>query len=80
MDGGFVNSPIKLNKLVATAVRWDSTAILARAENLADRAVDIWPVPVVAADVAVMESEAVVDEDELDSLEELEEEIVDEQE
>ncbi|MBH8557914.1 DUF262 domain-containing protein [Hymenobacter negativus] len=45
LEGGFVGSPIRLNKLVATATQWNLDAILHRADALADIAVKIWPVP-----------------------------------
>jgi len=45
MEGGFRQSPIRLNESIASCDRWDETAITARAELLADLAVTIWPTP-----------------------------------
>lgn len=82
MDGGFVDSPIKLNKLVATEPMWNETAILKRADKLASLAIVIWPVPYVVEPVE-MTDEEVDEEAEGAALAEaglLETELVDEQE
>jgi len=57
IEGGFIDSPIKLNKSVATEVVWNEAAILKRANILASWAIAIWPVPQVAEPVAVVEEE-----------------------
>jgi uncharacterized protein with ParB-like and HNH nuclease domain len=61
MEGGFVNSPVKLNKSVADESIWNEAAILKRANMLADRAIAIWPVPKAATPVEMDEEE--VDEE-----------------
>ncbi|WP_051718360.1 DUF262 domain-containing protein [Hymenobacter sp. IS2118] len=61
LEGGFIDSPIKLNKSVATEPIWNEAAILKRANILADWAITIWPVPQVAEPVVVVEEE--VDEE-----------------
>lgn len=45
MPGGFADSPIRLNHLLATLAAWDEAAINKRAEELADLAVRIWSAP-----------------------------------
>lgn len=46
MEGGFRQSPIRLNESIASCHRWDQDAITSRAESLADLALEIWPTPV----------------------------------
>ena len=57
MHGGFQTSPIKLNKSVAEEPVWNKEAILRRANLLADWAITIWPAPVVAVPVVIVEEE-----------------------
>ena len=45
MDGGFRDSPLRLNRSLAQAKRWNEEAILARAEELAEKALKIWISP-----------------------------------
>ena len=42
-DGGFLDSPLHLNRSLAKVERWDETAIVDRAEMLAEKAREIWP-------------------------------------
>ena len=42
-DGGFLDSPLHLNRSLAEVERWDETAIVNRAEMLAEKAREIWP-------------------------------------
>lgn len=42
---GFKNSPLVLNQYLATLDHWNETTIQARARQLAEEAVKIWPVP-----------------------------------
>lgn len=42
MDGGFKDSPIRLNKELAATEKWDETEILNRANNLVEKAIKIW--------------------------------------
>ena len=42
MPGGFRDSPLRLNKSLAQAERWDETAIKKRAEILLEKALKIW--------------------------------------
>ena len=46
VEGGFVDSPLHLNRSVAAEAVWNEAAILRRAHKLAARAVAIWPAPV----------------------------------
>jgi len=39
------DSHLELNRAIAQAVRWDRKAILARADELAERAIAVWPSP-----------------------------------
>ena len=43
MPGGFRNSPLRLNRSLAQAERWNKIAIEDRAEMLAEKAREIWP-------------------------------------
>lgn len=45
MDGGFRDSPIRLNKDLASLDTWNETAIKDRAARLADLAARVWPGP-----------------------------------
>lgn len=51
MPGGFRDSPLRLNKDLAQAKRWDEAAIERRARSLATKAVEIWPVPTASDEV-----------------------------
>ena len=46
MDGGFKDSPLKLNRGLGALEKWDEDAIKERAEKLSAMAVDIWKAPV----------------------------------
>ena len=43
MPGGFRNSPLRLNRSLTQAERWNKIAIEDRAEMLAEKAREIWP-------------------------------------
>lgn len=45
MEGGFAQSPLKLNKGIGSLPLWDENAITARAERLSIEAADIWKEP-----------------------------------
>ena len=51
MEGGFRQSPIKLNEGLGSIQIWNETAIKERAERLANRAIDVWQAPIIDADV-----------------------------
>lgn len=51
MDGGFRFSPLKLNQGLSECISWNETTIQERANKLADKAVDIWAVPVLDEDI-----------------------------
>ncbi|MFE9242383.1 DUF262 domain-containing protein [Nocardiopsis sp. NPDC006938] len=46
MEGGFRESPLRLNRGLGTLESWNEVTIRKRAERLAAQAVDIWPRPV----------------------------------
>jgi len=46
MEGGFKESPLKLNKGLGTCAEWNEDAIKDRAVKLAKKAIDIWKAPV----------------------------------
>ena len=48
MTGGFKDSPIRLNRGLATLEHWNETEIKRRALELADKAVNVWSMPVVS--------------------------------
>jgi hypothetical protein len=45
MEGGFRDSPIRLNQSLAEVEHWNKDQINQRAEMLADQAILIWPSP-----------------------------------
>ena len=45
MEGGFKQSPLKLNKDLGTIEKWDVDAIKHRASKLAKMAIRVWPFP-----------------------------------
>lgn len=45
MQGGFADSPIRLNRSLAKLERWNATEIEKRAQALADLATEVWPIP-----------------------------------
>lgn len=45
MQGGFADSPIRLNKMLAELDTWNESTIQKRAEELAELAITIWLVP-----------------------------------
>jgi len=53
MKGGFLESPLKLNREVALVDHWNELAIIARADSLAEQAVNVWALPM--ADKSILE-------------------------
>ena len=51
MAGGFRDSPIRLNKNLASLSRFDEAAIKRRAEQLAELAMQAWPYPTISDNV-----------------------------
>lgn len=51
MDGGFKESPLKVNAGLGTLDEWNETAIKERAGQLALKALDVWPAPELAPDI-----------------------------
>ena len=51
MEGGFADSPIRLNRDLAKAEVWNEAAIEVRAKKLSEQAVTIWPAPKIDDDV-----------------------------
>ncbi len=51
MEGGFKESPLKLNEGLGTCESWNEETIKERAERLAKRAVKIWQSPILGADI-----------------------------
>lgn len=45
MEGGFRDSPLRLNRSLARAEKWNEEAIRERAEELAEKALQIWVYP-----------------------------------
>ena len=43
MEGGFLDSPLRLNRSLREVERWDETAIVNRGEILREQALEIWP-------------------------------------
>lgn len=51
MEGGFKDSPIRMNQELGKLEAWNEEAIQARAAKLAAKAVQVWPAPALAPDV-----------------------------
>lgn len=51
MEGGFAKSPLRLNEGLGHCSAWNEEAIKARAERLADQAIEVWAGATVPADV-----------------------------
>ncbi len=51
MDGGFHQSPLRLNEGLGTCEIWNEQAIQKRATHLAEKATKIWTVPLIPADI-----------------------------
>ncbi len=54
MEGGFKNSPIKLNENLGKLEVWNETTILERAERLAELAINVWAAPKLSAEALEM--------------------------
>lgn len=57
MDGGFKQSPLKLNTDLGSYTKWDEDAIKIRAAKLAEIAIAIWKAPALEADIFSMYQE-----------------------
>jgi uncharacterized protein with ParB-like and HNH nuclease domain/predicted transport protein len=53
MEGGFKESPLKVNAGLGALDQWDETAIKNRAAQLAKKALDVWQGPELAADILI---------------------------
>lgn len=51
MQGGFKQSPLRLNEGLGTLQTWNETSIQARAQRLAEQAVTVWRAPSLTAEV-----------------------------
>lgn len=51
MEGGFAQSPLKLNEGLGSCADWNEQEIIKRASRLAERAIRIWDAPRLADDV-----------------------------
>jgi uncharacterized protein with ParB-like and HNH nuclease domain/predicted transport protein len=51
MEGGFLDSPLRLNRNVANKERWNEESILSRATELIQKAIRIWQIPDLEEDV-----------------------------
>jgi uncharacterized protein with ParB-like and HNH nuclease domain/predicted transport protein len=50
MKGGFLESPLKLNKFIAAQEKWNESAILERANQISDETLQIWSSPILSQD------------------------------
>jgi len=50
MKGGFKHSPINLNQGLGSTDNWDETTIMARADKLAEKALEVWSAPTLSPD------------------------------
>ncbi len=53
MEGGFKESPLKVNAGLRTLDKWDEAAIKNRASQLAKKALDVWLAPELAVEILV---------------------------
>lgn len=53
MEGGFADSPLRLNRELGTADVWNAGTIEKRAESLSKKALTIWPAPSIDDDLLV---------------------------
>lgn len=51
MNGGLRESPLRVNAGLGQVAEWNESAIMARADRLANLATKVWPLPALAADV-----------------------------
>jgi hypothetical protein len=51
MEGGFADSPLRLNSEPGKAESWDEAAIKRRAKNILGKALTLWPAPSITKDV-----------------------------
>ena len=51
IEGGFNNSPLRVNKSLREVNMWDEEAIQKRAETLSNTMLDIWPFPLVSKEI-----------------------------
>ena len=51
MNGGFRESPLRVNKGLRAMEYWNESAIQSRADRLAHKAIEVWPAPKLADDV-----------------------------
>jgi uncharacterized protein with ParB-like and HNH nuclease domain/predicted transport protein len=51
MEGGFAQSPLRLNETLRTQPQWNEEAIQQRAEALATRAAGVWQAPTLPSDI-----------------------------
>lgn len=51
MQGGFRESPLRLNERLGSLEAWNEAAIQARAQRLAEQAAQVWAAPVLSAEV-----------------------------
>lgn len=51
MEGGFNDSPLRMNEYLRTVDKWDKKEIEGRAEKLAEKAKDVWTIPFLTDEV-----------------------------
>src|SRR5258705_12852968 len=51
MEGGFAESPLRLNQLLGSLTTWNEDIIKTRAQKLAEQAATVWTVPSLEASV-----------------------------
>ena len=51
MDGGFANSPIRLNTYLTKLITWNESEIRRRANVLSDKAIEIWKFPQISDNI-----------------------------
>ncbi|WP_213532067.1 DUF262 and DUF1524 domain-containing protein [Paenibacillus sp. J45TS6] len=69
LEGGFADSPIRLNRAIAKLDTWDEEKIKIRAKTLADLAISIWEFPRLTDDVLSKYNTSAVTQDRTYSIE-----------
>ena len=66
IEGGFAESPIRLNSSLATLEHWNKEEILKRANSIIDKASDVWKFPYLPSETLAKYTELEDDDEDLD--------------
>ena len=63
MPNGFADSPLKLNKIIASRSHWDESAILDRQQWWVEKLLSIWPLPTTSFEPPVLDTKVNIFDD-----------------